>query len=410
MVGVMTSKGCRMCVSRRIKCDEARPRCLRCVKKGCECPGYDRRFKFRDQTQALMQQYGREYTGRDNRASQQRPKQKQTNSSEPPRLIIDQISAPSLTYAALDIQTKESFNDFLGYYFPSYAAWSFQLEVNWMDFIRSQGLSCPQALIWAIRALNTFHMGVMRGNEGAIISGRHMYGRGIKHLAYLLQTPSALKDETLAAAILLGGYEMLDESCQNSWILHCGGIRHLMRARGPAAHKRGIGQTLMLSFRNFLVAEAFRQGESCFLGTPEWTSDLDQSGSIGSERGQYISVFQNMDSAFNETVKCPGYYAAIRAIIESEEGTELSKLDRLVGDMMGTKGRLIRLHSRISPDLEEVVAVPDSNIATTYVSRGCMAELKLDGTVEDGLKKFSAAMGIPNKITVSLRRGVGEWP
>ncbi|KAE8392916.1 hypothetical protein BDV23DRAFT_192250 [Aspergillus alliaceus] len=407
MVGVMTSKGCRMCVSRRIKCDEARPRCLRCVKKGCECPGYDRRFKFRDQTQALMQQYGREYTGRDNRASQQRPKQKQTNSSEPPRLIIDQISAPSLTYAALDIQTKESFNDFLGYYFPSYAAWSFQLEVNWMDFIRSQGLSCPQALIWAIRALNTFHMGVMRGNEGAIISGRHMYGRGIKHLAYLLQTPSALKDETLAAAILLGGYEMLDESCQNSWILHCGGIRHLMRARGPAAHKRGIGQTLMLSFRNFLVAEAFRQGESCFLGTPEWTSDLDQSGSIGSERGQYISVFQNMDSAFNETVKCPGYYAAIRAIIESEEGTELSKLDRLVGDMMGTKGRLIRLHSRISPDLEETAC---SNIATTYVSRGCMAELKLDGTVEDGLKKFSAAMGIPNKITVSLRRGVGEWP
>lgn len=334
-----------------------------------------------------------------------------------------------------------------------------------MDFIRSQGLSCPQALIWAIRALNTFHMGVMRGNKGAIISGRHMYGRGIKHLAYLLQTTSALKDETLAAAILLGGYEMLDESCLNSWVLHCGGIRHLMRARGPAAHKHGIGQTLMLSFRNFLVAEAFRQGESCFLGSPEWTSDLDQSGSIGSKKGQYISVLQIMDSAFSETVKCPGYYATTRAIIESEGGTELSKLDHLVGDMMGTKERLIRLHSRISPDLEEVTVVTASsvglissghaeslarqpcidilsvlglidqlvavlevyrnqklsrfntdiktacsNIATTYVSRGCMAELTLDGTAEDGLKKFSAAMGIPNKITVSLRRGVGEWP
>lgn len=275
-------------------------------------------------------------------------RQKQTRPTELSELIIDEVFAPGLTFAALDIQTKELFNDFLDYYFPAYSIWSSRLEVNWMDFIRQQGLTCPQALIWAVRALNTFHMGVVRGDQGAIACGRHMYGRGIKHLAYILQTPAALTDETLAAAILLGGYEMLDESCKNSWVLHCGGIRHLMCARGPAAHKHGIGRTLMLSFRNFLVTEAFRQGESCFLEKPEWSLIVNESSGTEAEKNEYDLVSQATELIFNETVRCPGYYAATRAIIESHGNTKPADIGQLVGKMTGTKSRLTRLHAKIT--------------------------------------------------------------
>jgi hypothetical protein len=48
MVGVPRSKGCPLCVKRRVKCDEARPRCGNCVRYGAQCPGYDRTFKFID--------------------------------------------------------------------------------------------------------------------------------------------------------------------------------------------------------------------------------------------------------------------------------------------------------------------------------------------------------------------------
>jgi hypothetical protein len=46
MVGVPRSKGCQTCLSRRTKCDEARPACGNCIKHGTVCPGYERGFKF----------------------------------------------------------------------------------------------------------------------------------------------------------------------------------------------------------------------------------------------------------------------------------------------------------------------------------------------------------------------------
>lgn len=46
MVGVPRSKGCLLCVKRRVKCDEVRPWCGNCARYGTECPGYDRPVKF----------------------------------------------------------------------------------------------------------------------------------------------------------------------------------------------------------------------------------------------------------------------------------------------------------------------------------------------------------------------------
>lgn len=46
MVGVPRSKGCHLCVRRRIKCDQAKPQCANCTRYGAECPGYDRSLKF----------------------------------------------------------------------------------------------------------------------------------------------------------------------------------------------------------------------------------------------------------------------------------------------------------------------------------------------------------------------------
>lgn len=46
MVGVPRSKGCRLCVRRRVRCDQNGPQCGNCVRYGVECPGYDRALKF----------------------------------------------------------------------------------------------------------------------------------------------------------------------------------------------------------------------------------------------------------------------------------------------------------------------------------------------------------------------------
>ncbi|RTE85338.1 hypothetical protein BHE90_000112 [Fusarium euwallaceae] len=41
-----TFTGCWTCRSRKVKCDEARPRCRHCLKKGVECEGYDIRLHW----------------------------------------------------------------------------------------------------------------------------------------------------------------------------------------------------------------------------------------------------------------------------------------------------------------------------------------------------------------------------
>jgi len=61
------SKGCIVCKSRRVKCDETRPSCRRCFRAGMKCKGYESALKFIDEnarikhTQVVAQTQEREY-------------------------------------------------------------------------------------------------------------------------------------------------------------------------------------------------------------------------------------------------------------------------------------------------------------------------------------------------------------
>lgn len=48
------SGACGTCRERRIKCDEAKPVCLKCTRSGRTCSGYSHGLKMRDQTQKTI--------------------------------------------------------------------------------------------------------------------------------------------------------------------------------------------------------------------------------------------------------------------------------------------------------------------------------------------------------------------
>jgi hypothetical protein len=48
------SGACINCRERRIKCDETKPCCVKCLKSGRTCAGYSQGFKLRDQTQKTI--------------------------------------------------------------------------------------------------------------------------------------------------------------------------------------------------------------------------------------------------------------------------------------------------------------------------------------------------------------------
>ncbi|KAL4863360.1 hypothetical protein BDV12DRAFT_177539 [Aspergillus spectabilis] len=319
MVGVPRSKGCLRCINRRVKCDESRPGCLRCISQGSKCPGYNRGFKFQDQTRSVAERHG--------------------------RTSMDEAFAPNLARKSVDGQTKELFDGWLRYHFPIFAAsFNCRVDIDWMDFIRGQWSTFPQALVWAVRALTTLHRGATQGDKQAIMCARHMYSRGIRHLASLLQTRAALSDQTLAAAILLGGYEVLDGSSEWSWIAHCRGISHLLCARGPAAQRRGMGRTLMLCWRPYIVADAFIHAVPCFLGNYEWASILmSEDVARAEEQQQKGSLLgQTMDYAFIEVAKCPGYLAAAKTLVTSNTGSGSTVVGDLMDRMLISRENLVQ--------------------------------------------------------------------
>lgn len=55
------SGGCKLCRARRIKCDETKPACLKCLRSKRQCPGYRDPFegKIRDETQATIRKFKR---------------------------------------------------------------------------------------------------------------------------------------------------------------------------------------------------------------------------------------------------------------------------------------------------------------------------------------------------------------
>jgi hypothetical protein len=46
----MRYDSCRQCTKRRIKCDQGVPRCAKCVKKGLECSGIGKTYRFVENT------------------------------------------------------------------------------------------------------------------------------------------------------------------------------------------------------------------------------------------------------------------------------------------------------------------------------------------------------------------------
>ncbi|KAH0843379.1 hypothetical protein AYO21_09937 [Fonsecaea monophora] len=94
--------GCHNCSRRRIKCDQSRPKCNKCLRKGLDCPGYGIRYRFNDGIASR----GR-FTGRtipiDQAASTQGPLEHRTT---PVLLWPDGTTTSTLTQADPVIESR----------------------------------------------------------------------------------------------------------------------------------------------------------------------------------------------------------------------------------------------------------------------------------------------------------------
>ncbi|KAJ6190018.1 hypothetical protein N7519_000039 [Penicillium mononematosum] len=238
---------------------------------------------------------------------------KEANEAQYPttqRASMDEALMPGLVSKALDRQCRKGFCDFVDAVFPNiYYTYSTRVELPWFEIAQ-------------------YDRGAGIAMEWGILASQEMYGRGLRYLVQAVKNPATVgTEDTLGAAILLGIYELMNATGQNSWLLHSRGISHLLRLRGAKNHASGYGRTLLLSFRGLLVYEAFTRGEACFLESEEWRSTLPETLEDEERRGTSCGLGQLMDYAFNEIARCPGFLAKTKSLVASSRTTEAERED-----------------------------------------------------------------------------------
>jgi len=368
MVGVPFSKGCLVCLQRRIKvncpfqqtfkpdlthsdlqCDETRPECQRCQRKGLQCPGFARPRKYYHQIVTSSKRSNPSTNTPLAKSVHLVPLLPAKTSAHPPHASIDEIASPKLVASALDQQYREGFCAFINASFPiSTYAYINRIDANWLDLARNYEGASGKALDWALRSLGCLYIGRAHNDERLVMASREMYGRSLRHLVRCINKPSLVTaDETLAAAILLGGYEMVNATGQASWLLHSRGISYLFCLRGPQAHTRGLGRNLLASFRGFLVFEALTRGEACFLARPEWRAIIPNTMEAEQQLGKPCRLGELIEYAFYEIAECPGFLASTRALVAHSHTTDITR-DDLMCRMTRCQTALCDLQSQLS--------------------------------------------------------------
>lgn len=232
--------------------------------------------------------------------------------------------APNLAAKNIDLQCREGFCTFLDTkYRYQYYGHSCRLDVTWFDMVRSNQYSAAEAFNWGLRSVGALQMGRALQDHRLVHASREMYGRALFHLARTLNNPALVTaDTTLAAAILLGGYEMANVTGEKAWMLHSRGISHLYQLRGAQAHADGMGRTLLLSFKGFLVYEALLNGERCFLEDDEWKQIIPQMIEDEQRRGKVSRLGALIDYAGYEIARCPGFVKRTRSLVANTDSSD----------------------------------------------------------------------------------------
>ncbi|KAJ5994781.1 hypothetical protein N7481_001758 [Penicillium waksmanii] len=254
--------------------------------------------------------------------------------------------ALSLTGKAIAQGYREGFCGFLeANFLGQYYGYSTRVDTNWFDVALKSQETTGMAFDWGIRSLGALHIGRSQGNDQLGLVSREIYGRALSQLIRTLRRQTmAVTDDTLGAAILLGAFEMICSTGHNSWMLHSRGISYLFQARGARAHVQGLGRTLLVSFRGFLVYDALIRRERCFLEDKEWGSIIPDMINEDRRRGKASRLGELIEYAFHEVARCPGFLATTHAQVASAHIVDTER-ESLITSISDCQRALLEYHS-----------------------------------------------------------------
>ncbi|RYP02710.1 hypothetical protein DL765_010698 [Monosporascus sp. GIB2] len=234
------SRGCQMCRTRRIKCDETKPTCLKCAKSRRVCPGYKDEFDlvFRNETQSTELK-ARKARGKASaqKTDQHDSGQSSSPSGTPSSALSDSAKSPlgQAVVPALNLPVEQQASCF---FVSNFVLVPKPGEPRgFLDYLvpllnqEGQGSHLQHAF-------NACSLALLcnRGGPSANLSERALneYAKALSKTNAALRDPEGQKaDSTLAAVLLLGTFENISgkQISLEAWGSHVEGAIQLVKVR-----------------------------------------------------------------------------------------------------------------------------------------------------------------------------------
>ncbi|KAJ4363489.1 hypothetical protein N0V83_009784 [Neocucurbitaria cava] len=275
------STGCFECRKRKVRCDETKPECNICLRRGTKCPGYrpTQSFilhKFDEQTDrpALIKEDETRY-----KYANQSPTDSVHSKSPLARAVarlpasearpIDEPLPKQVSCVAAD--RIQHLGTFIALYLPRADGPALPPPSALMLGLPTMPAN-SQVLLAAVDALSAAQLAVDNRNLPLINRSRSLYGTALSQMLRAIQDPvTALKDETLLSTYLLTLYEVFVGVTQgHGFFYHVQGLLHLLRQRGPSSFQSRLSMQIFHAIRYNSLSIGYHMRKASMLDSPEW--------------------------------------------------------------------------------------------------------------------------------------------
>ncbi|KAF2875274.1 hypothetical protein BDV95DRAFT_312715 [Massariosphaeria phaeospora] len=283
------SSGCFECRQRKVRCDEARPECNTCVRRGTKCPGYR-------PTQSFILHTFTEESERPGIIREDENRYRYSNLSQSPEGLSRGGAAVRLHPAharpvdapvprqvsPIAIDRVQHLGNFLQLYLPMREAEMLTPPSALLLSLAATPAS-RNVFVASLDALSAAQLAVSDKTNVLINRSRSLYGTALSQLMKAISEPErAVENETLLATYLLTLYEVfVGVTAGHGFFFHVQGLLHLLQQRGPASfgHSRLDMQLFHgIRYNSLSIGYNFRKGS--MLDSPEWLAVTAKAAKI----------------------------------------------------------------------------------------------------------------------------------
>ncbi|EMD85815.1 hypothetical protein COCC4DRAFT_180253 [Bipolaris maydis ATCC 48331] len=274
------STGCFECRKRKVRCDESKPECNTCLKRGTKCPGYRptqafilHEFDTKRDKPALIKEDENHYKF----AIQSYSRSKQQGKSQSnPGIRVESVQYEPDIPKQVSLVASERIqhvSTFVALYLPRTEGQALPGPSALMLGLPNLPVNSP-VLEAAIDALAAAQLAVDKMNSPLIHRSRSLYSTALSQMLQAIQDQeTALKDETLLSTYLLSLYEVfVGVTRGHGFFYHTQGLLHLVKQRGPSSFVSRLSMQIYHGIRYNSLSIGILLRKASMLDTPEWMS------------------------------------------------------------------------------------------------------------------------------------------